>query len=92
MTDPVDTPDEADPTPESEPDQPAVYANELGERTTHLFRGNDVRAATLSDGFTDEPVRSICGLVSSYGEFTAEVPTDRCKSCASKCDTTTTND
>lgn len=70
--------------------RPEVYANKpMGQRKAHLFRGDDVRDATLVGGVTDEPVRSICGLVNSYGEFTADIPDDRCQNCANKHETTT---
>lgn len=68
--------------------RPEVYANKpMGQRKAHLFRGEDVRNATLVGGVTDEPVRSICGLVNSYGEFTTDIPDDRCENCASKLET-----
>lgn len=70
--------------------RPEVYANKpMGQRKAHLFRGEDVRDSTLVQGVTDEPVRSICGLVNSYGDFTTDIPDDRCANCASKLETTT---
>lgn len=59
-----------------------VYANEpLGQRQAHLFRGQDVQDASLNDGYTEETVQSICGLVKSYGSFTDEIPAGVCESC-----------
>lgn len=74
-------------------DPPDVYRNTpLGDRQAHLFRGDDVRDATLVDGVTDEPVRSICGLVNSYGEFTPGTGDGACENCQAKLDTNQAND
>jgi len=49
----------------------------------HLFDESEVEKATLVAGRTDEPVRSLCGSVRSYGDFTGGVPEDgeTCANC-----------
>lgn len=73
--------------------RPEVYANKpMGARKAHLFQGEDVRNATLVGGVTDDSVKSVCGLVHSYGDFTTDIPDDVCENCASKTDSTHTDD
>jgi len=69
---------------------PAVYANApMGRRKAHLFRGQDVRDATIKGGVTEERVRSLCGLVNAYGAFTTDIPSNVCLTCEAIHDTDT---
>lgn len=65
--------------------QPDYYVNDPpGDMKAHIFRGEDVRAATLVDGTTDEPVTSVCGTVRAYGPFADWGEGEVCGNCANK--------
>ncbi|AGM11248.1 hypothetical protein M197_gp84 [Haloarcula hispanica tailed virus 2] len=67
------------------PEGPDYYVNSPpGDLKAHIFRGEDVRRATLVDGTTDEPVASICGTVRAYGPFSEWGEGEVCGNCTNK--------
>jgi len=70
-------------------DPSEVYHNRpVAGMKVHLFDERRVEQATLVGGRTDEPVRSLCGSVRSYGDFTQGVPEDgeTCANCMRQLD------
>jgi len=62
-----------------------VFHNQpKGGLTSHLFRGEDLRAATVVEGVTDEPVAAVCGTIRAYGPFEEGVPEEACNNCKRK--------
>jgi len=69
------------------PESPDYYVNDPpGRMAAHIFRGEDVRRATLVDDTTDELVKSVCGTVRSYGPFEEWGEGDVCGNCTNKID------